>query len=338
MFTGGTITNGLNAQKSFPVAERLYLFNQGDNKINATGCWENDGYSLFNGKTINRGNNPHVLGYNLKITSPGNGQSACVLMGTQISIPANLKRYLVVEAKVSSQAAAADFSIILSKSKEITDDSATAYYSFSFKELFLKYYIDLSELSGFTRAYVSIAGGALANWTSGAELEIRRLYLTEERQQHIVPLYNRGPDFNSYVEGGDADFLVGWEGHSDSYDEAATLETGDILLQASASKGSYARTIRGVDLNKIGKLNVLVDVIEYPTSGNGSPFLYLCLLDETGTEIGFKRSVISATGTKQLMSAYMEMRNNNQLRSKNRIGVRVTQGVTAKLYGVWIEQ
>lgn len=338
MFTGGTITNGLKAQKSFPVAERLYLFNQGDNKINTTGCWENEGYSLFNGKTINRGYNPHVLGYNLKITSPGNGQSACVLMGTQISIPANLKRYLVVEAKVSSQAAAADFSIILSKTKEISDDSSTAFYSFSFKELFLKYYIDLSELSGFTRAYVSIAGGALANWTSGAELEIRRIYLTEERQQHIVPIYNRGQDFNSYVEGGDADFLIGWEGHGDSYDEAATLEAGDILLQATETKGSYARTIRSIDLNKIGKLNVLVDITEYPTTGSETPFLYLSILDENGTEIGFKRSAITATGTKQLMQAYMELKNNNLLRSKNRIGIRVTKGVTAKLYGVWIEQ
>ena len=337
MFTGGPITKGLKAQREFPVAERLYLFNQGDNKINATGCWENSGYSLFNGKTINRGYNVRNLGWNMKITSPGNGQSACVLLGTQISIPANLKRYLVVEAKVSSQAAASDFSIIISKSKELTDDSATAYYSLPLKELFLKYYIDFSELSGFTRAYISIAGGALANWTSGAELEIRRIYLTEEKQQHIVPLYNRGQDFNSYVEGGDADFLIGWEGYTagTTY-EAATLESGDILLEGSASKGSYARTIRSIDLNQIGKICAAIDVIEYPSAGTS--YLYFCVIDESGTEIGTIRTSIARTGVDQLQAGYMQIKNNNLLRSKNRIGIKTSSGVKAKIYGVWIVQ
>lgn len=337
MFTGGPITKGLKAQRVFSIAERLYLFNQGDNKINTTGCWDNTGYSLFNGKTVNRGYNVHNVGYNMKITSPGNGQSACVLMGTQISVPANARRYLVIEAKVTDQSAASDFSIILSKSKEITDDSSTAFYSFSFKETFLKYYIDLSELSNFTRAFVSVAGGVLANWSSGAELEIRRIYLTEDREQHIVPIYNRGQDFNTYSEGGDADFLVGWEGYTagTTY-EAATLETSDISLQGSSSKGSAARTIRSLDLNKIGKLCAEYEVIEMPSSG--SPKAYIALLDESGTEIGYIQTSITATGLTQASASYMQYRNNNMLRNKNRVAFKVSAGVTAKLYAVWIEQ
>ena len=339
MWIGGPITKGLRAQDKLVSDERIFLFSHGNNEVNLTQCWDQKGYSLYNGKTIVRGYNPHTLGSNMEIESTGVGTSQSVLLGTQISVPTNLKRFLVVEAKVSDDTAAADFAIVLSKTKALTNNVDTVFYTFSFKELFLKFYIDLSELSGFTRAYISIVGGAKLNWASGASLEVSKVYLTNYRHESIIPLYNRGNDFGTYVEGQDADALVGWEGYNagGSY-EAASLEDGYIDFAATASKQSWARILNARSFNEINRLCLDYEPYEVPA---GSPHIYINMQNAAGEPAIITSTLLNGAITQGTRTVgffnYLELRNSDILLAKNRLAVGTSAGLKIKLYGVWVD-
>ena len=119
MYRNGQITKGLSGQGIPAVEERIYLLNNGDNESDLTGGWDSEGYSLYNGKTIVRGHNRRSASSTLEISSPGIGQASCVLLGTQAPIPVNIKRYLVIEAKINDRTENHDHKVIISKSKEL---------------------------------------------------------------------------------------------------------------------------------------------------------------------------------------------------------------------------
>ena len=336
MFTNGYTTKGLKGLVNNPLEERKYLFRLGKNMPDASGGWSAAGYELYNGKTVQEGSNMRTANSRMNINSPGNGSNVCVLLGTGIAVPTLIKRYLVIEAVISDFTASNNYQIALSKTKELNDDSSTAFYSFAFQETTLKYYIDLSELSGFTRAYIAIMGGAMAAWTSGSVgLQINYIYLTDHREDSIVPLYNRGKDYSNRIEGEDADKLIGWEGYtgSETY-EAATLETNDILFEGTADKGSGVVTTRAVDISKMGSLKVLFETLELPAGGTST--LTVIVKDQNGTNLYNAETNITSIGKATKSMLYFTLK--QYILEKNKIAITFGAGTKAKVYAVWIEQ
>lgn len=336
MFTSGYITRGLKGIVTNPLEKRIFLYRSGKNMPEKTGCWSADDYSIFNGKTIQAGSNLRIVGSIMTISSPGNGSPTCVLLGTGIAVPVLQKRYLVVEAIISDRTAAENYKIILSKTKEITDDSSTVFYAFSFQETTLKYYIDLNELSGFTKAYIAIAGGATANWTKGSvNLQIKNIYLTDNRFDSIVPLYNRGNDYSNYSEGMDADYLIGWEGYPASASMVpGTLETGYMMLESTADKASGVLMTRSFDIGKCSNIKIKYEITELPETGTKE--LVTHILAESGSNLHDITETLTNTGTFTKNITYNAAKNG--LRLKNKIGITASAGVKAKIIAVWFEQ
>lgn len=335
MFTNGNISKGLKGINPNPVKERQYLYRYGKNLPEASGGWSASGYELYNGKTIQEGGNLRVANSLMTITSPGNNSNKCVLLGTGIAVATLSKRYLVVEAVTSDNTAASNFQIILSKSKELNDDSSTVFYSFAFQETSLKYYIDLSELSGFTRAYIAIAGGATANWSAASvNLQVKSVYLTDYRNDSIIPLYNRGKDYSTRSEGDDADKLIGWEGYTAGTTYVAgTLESNDMLLESTADKGSAVTMTRAADISKMSALKILYDVIELPASN--STTLTAIIKDEDGGNLYDSETTITSLGRGTKSMSYSLLK--SYLRNKNKVAIIAGAGAKIKVYAVWEE-
>ena len=339
MHTNGYITKGFSTKTQYEIEERIYLFKNGNNMPNITGYWGKQNYELYNGKTIIEGNISLGPGGVLAINSPGNGSSTCVLLGTSVPVSLTSKRYLVIEAKVSDINAAQDFNIIVSRSKELSDDSSTVFYSFAFKTIDLKFYIDLSELTNLTRAYIAIAGGATQNWRTGStSLSIKGIYLTDVRySSNLLPIYNRGQDFNSPIERGDADYLIGWEGVSGQANFVpGTLEDGYISLIATSTKDSAVQTIRSIDINALRTFNVLFEVTELVESdyGNGHTLGIELLINEQGDVGNYVAQSFNSIGKYKFSITRTFIA--NWIKNKNKIRVRAGS-LKVKIYAIWIE-
>ena len=335
MFTNGYTTKGIKGLSNNPIEKREYLYRLGNNLPDASGGWSASGYELYNGKTIEEGRNLRIANSQMLIGSPGNGSNKCILLGTGISIPTLIKRYLVIEARISNAAAADNYKIALSKTKELNDDSSTVFYSFPFQETKLKCYIDLSELSGFTRAYIAITGGAMATWTDGTvSLQIDNIYLTNHREDTIIPLYNRGQDYSNWIEKEDTNKLIGWEGYTAGTTYVAgTLESNDMLLESAVDKGSGVVMTRAADISKMSALKILYDVIELPASN--STTLTAIIKDEDGTNLYNAETTITSLGRGTKSMSYSLLK--SYLRNKNKVAIIAGAGAKIKVYAVWEE-
>lgn len=332
MYTNGPITKGFNGLEIPGIAERIYLFEEGNNKADLTGCWDSSGYSLFNSKTIVNGHNTRTNANRLAIVSPGLGQPQCVLMGTQAPIPTKIKRYLAIEAQISDQYAASDFKVIISKQKALAEDTTTRYFHLGYQEEYLKFYIDLSELADFTQAYIAIAGGALGEyWNHAATLNITRIYLTNKRDDNIRLLYNRGNDYSSYSAGQNAGTLVGWEAVTGDIYVAPTFESEDIDLAATDTKVCAIKTTRNVNLDQISGIYAYIDVYEKP---EGTQYIDLKLSDEGGWHtdtIVLGKQVVE-------WSHYALSQYYGSMMGERKITISAETGIQMKIYAIWIEQ
>lgn len=337
MHTNGYTTKGFSTKTQYEIEERIYLFKNGNNMPNITGYWGKQNYELYNGKTIMEGDLSPGPGGVLAINSLGNGSSTCVLLGTSVPVSLTSKRYLVVEAKVSDINAAQDFNVIVSRSKELSDDSSTIFYSFAFKTLDLKFYIDLSEITSLTKAYIAIAGGAMQNWrTGGTSLSVKSIYLTDIRyNSSILPFYNRGQDYNSPIERGDADYLIGWESAPSQYYEPMTLESDYVSLIPSFAKPAGVQTIRSLDINALTSLNILFEITEIVEEENNNHHIAIQLLNEQGEAIGVSTSYsYQSTGVQKVSLTRTYIANNIQSKNKVRVYAR---GLKVKIYAIWMQ-
>ena len=341
MFTNGNISKGLNAQEPLEIAERIYLFNQGDNEINMTECWSSKGYSLNNGIFIQDGTNlrqPFSGGY---ISVEKSGYYAQIL-GTQKPVPANTRRFLVVEGWISEEVQNQNaFAIILSRQKELAyTGGSTRYYNPQFKEQKLKFYIDISEL-GWDRMYIAIGASTEAGKMigEGQTLFVSKVYLTDERYKSVVPLYNRGNDYSEYVTGQEYGTLVGWEAYTPGSGEESDYETPTFgseyieLKTVSSNTKCRAVTSNLVDLTRIRQIGVLMDVVSIPSSG--TPQVKLIIGERTFAQD------ITYTGDNIIMYTYEELVDPITGRvnlSPLTIGIETTGLLDVKVLAAWIEQ
>lgn len=202
MFTNGNISRGVKAQKKMSTEERIYLYCRGRKNVGVTGGWETADYSnQINARLLTSPKERDVYNNWSDVTrwfifpSPSASQqtSNCFAIGTRMQIDTGLRRYLVIEGKAEANSSV-DFAVKLSRTKDLEDDGL---YSLEFGTDYKKRYIDLREdgnISGM-RYVVLIAG--ISGWTNPTEYDIRRVYLTDEKESDIEVLYNRGDNSNT---------------------------------------------------------------------------------------------------------------------------------------------
>lgn len=201
MFTNGNISRGINTQKRMGTEERIYLYCRGRKNAGVTGGWETAGYSNeINARVISNPKERATLNSWIDTTSwfifpsPSASEqtSNCFVIGTRMQIDTSLKRYLVIEGKAGINSAT-DMTVKLSRTKDLEDDGQ---YNLEFETEYRKRYIDLREdgnISGMR--YIVLAAG-LNGWTNPTEYDIKRVYLTNQKESDIEVLYNRGDNKN----------------------------------------------------------------------------------------------------------------------------------------------
>lgn len=342
MYTDGRITKGLNGTGTPETAERIYLYNEGNNETNLTSGWSADGYVVIdsgNYITVLEGENTRQQYNNntpMVIASPGNQQRKAVLLGTNARVPIGSKRYLVVEAKTEGGNPNSNFCIILSQIKRLTKD-----YSGNPTKIitppdgvYTKWIYDLNYdgISSWPRAYVSIVGGFRNAWDDGGvQVLISKVYLTDNIDDGIIPLYNRGNDFSEYAEGQNAGTLVGWESGASAstpdYIDPTFADT-HIVLASTGSKYSVAKTSRQFNNTDMSKICVLVNVI---SKSSADSFIALIVGEH---EISIN---IDSTGTRVLEWSYSMIKLIGEIGTKT-IQIKAGLGITAKVISVWMEK
>lgn len=260
MFTNGSISRGVKAQKKMNTEERAYLFCRG--RINET----TDGFTIagyendYNAKTIETA---QVI---VKDATAGDGteeiyffapnSNKIKMIGTDAPMLIN-KKYLVIEASANSVDSQGHNHIYikLSRTKTIGDDGDL--YIFELGPEYKKYYIDMSEsqISGFR--FVSIMTGLLEETTLVAK--VKRIYFTNEKNPPILELFN-GTDASNY----------GWQGTTGKMgtDTPATIENGYILFNNSGNASSV-KTTKYIELGGYKNVCIAYEATEVATDYAG---------------------------------------------------------------------
>ena len=352
MYTNGNITKGLKAQEIPQTEERIYLYNYGDSEINMTDGWKADGYVVPDSLSSSGANKVIIPGDNtgdndetgiIEIRSPGLGHRECVLLGTQVPIPAHVKRFLVIEATIDIYTGTItqvrnDLDVVLATNRNFSQGNRK-YYHLNFEEQKLKFYIDLTEVE-WNQVYVAVGGGIqFSTWDSDVRLQISRIYLTNEKSTAIRPLYNRGNDYSQYSFGQDYGTLVGWQGHEQGTGETTTyvapvFETGYIEVASTNNDACRAETIRTVETKKTRKTCAYVEVTELPAAGN--PKLQLTWGSSRSGTVS-KTIEVSSTGKIMIELTHAEMYAAWNA-AEAYLGIETSGGLKAKVYAVWTEQ
>lgn len=271
MFTNGNISRGVKAQKKMSTEERIYLYCRGRKNVGVTGGWETTNYSNeINARLLTEPNEqqtfvgPDVTRWFI-FPSPSASQqtSNCFAIGTRMQIDTGLRRYLVIEGKAGANSSV-DFAVKLSRTKDLEDDGL---YSLEFGTDYKKRYIDLREdgnISGMR--YVVLMAG-INGWTNPTEYDIKRVYLTDEKESDIEVLYNRGDNSNTAM----------WEADTSSASyQAPVFQTDYIEMYPDAGKTCNIKTGRllknvyektyvgilydGVEINSEAQSGLYVDI------------------------------------------------------------------------------
>lgn len=259
MFTNGNISRGVKAQKIMSTEERIYLYCRGRKNVGVTGGWETADYTnQINARLLTSPKEREI--YNnwpdatrwFIFPSPSASQqtSNCFAIGTRMQIDTGLRRYLVIEGKAGANSSV-DFAVKLSRTKDLEDDGL---YSLEFGTDYKKRYIDLREdgnISGM-RYVVLIAG--INGWTNPTEYDIKRVYLTDEKENDIEVLYNRGDNSNTAM----------WEADTSSASyQAPVFQTDYIEMYPDAGKECGIITGRVLkNLYEKQRVGVLYDGVE----------------------------------------------------------------------------
>lgn len=280
MFTDGNISRGVKAQKKMSTEERVYLYCRGRKNVGLTGGWETADYSNeINARLLTSPKERDVYNNWSDVTrwfifpSPSASQqtSNCFAIGTRMQIDTGLRRYLVIEGKAGANSSV-DFAVKLSRTKDLEDDGL---YSLEFGTDYKKRYIDLREdgnISGM-RYVVLIAG--INGWTNPTEYDIRRVYLTDEKESDIEVLYNRGDNSNT----------ASWETDMRAINaQAPVFQTDYIEMYPDAGKTCAIITGRVLkNLYEKQRVGVLYDGVEINSEAQSG--IYYAIYNPNGDYI-----------------------------------------------------
>lgn len=280
MITNGNISRGVKAQKRMSTEERIYLYCRGRKNVGVTGGWETSDYSNeINARILTTPQEREALYNWTDITrwfifpSPSASQqtSNCFAIGTRMQIDTGLRRYLVIEGKAGANSSV-DFAVKLSRTKDLEDDGI---YNLEFGTDYRKRYIDLREdgnISGM-RYIVLLAG--INGWTNPTEYDIKRVYLTDEKESNIEVLYNRGDNPNAAMWEADMSSIIA---------QAPVFQTDYIEMYPDAGKECAIKTGRLLK-NVFEKqyVGILYDGIEINQEAQSG--VYYQVVTQGGTQI-----------------------------------------------------
>lgn len=286
MFTNGYISRGINTQKRMSTEERIYLYCRGRKNVGVTGGWETAGYSNeMNARVPEAPKERDTLNSWADVTrwlifpSPSASEQAsnCFVIGTCMQIDTSLKRYLVIEGKAGINSAT-DMTVKLSRTKDLEDDGQ---YNLEFETEYRKRYIDLREdgnISGMR--YIVLATG-LNGWTNPTEYDIKRVYLTNEKESDIEVLYNRGDNKNIAMWQESSRSQVSPVFQNDCIDMYSTDNRGCEIITARNIKNLHEKKYlgilyNGIEINSEAQSGILFSIIEAATgtqraSGGNKP-------------------------------------------------------------------
>ena len=330
MFTNGNISRGVKAQKKMNTEERVYLYCRGRKNIGLTGGWETDSYSNeINARILKSPSERDVTNSQADVTrwfifpSPSASEqtSNCFAVGTRMQIDTGLRRYLVIEGKAGANSSV-DFAVMLSRTKDLDDDGL---YYLEFETEYRKRYIDLREdgnISG-TRYIVLLAG--INGWNNPTEYDIKRVYLTDEKESDIEILYNRGDNSNTAM----------WEvDMSPLQSQAPVFQTDYIEMYPDAGKTCNIITGRNIkNVNENHYLGILYEGVEVQQEESG---IYFTLTTSNGQYItsgGWK----PAAGINRV---FFRMENyNGPLIQPGEYKIRVSVGLShkIKILAIWMQ-
>ncbi len=283
MASGGNITRGYKAQKEMPIKERIYLYCRGRRNPNITGGWESKGYS-------NEINTRDIIAPSERVGGEGSWPNAgswfifpepnaseqagkCFVIGTQVPVNLDAKRYLVIEAKAATSGGTG-LAVKLSRTKELDDDGL---YIIPFNTTeYKKEFIDLRADGNITgNRYVVLTAG-LNGWTTPSEFDIKRVYLTNEKEDGDIEItYNRGDNISL------------WENKPDGNINpiAPVFDTDHIEMYSADNRYCAMRTARVfTNLGNKRRLGILYNGIEINEEATSS--LYFAIENaDTGTNL-----------------------------------------------------
>ena len=259
MFTNGNISRGVKAQKKMSTEERIYLYCRGRKNVGVTGGWETADYTnqinarlLISPKERDVANNAADTTRWFIFSSPSASQQTtnCFTIGTRMQIDTGLRRYLVIEGKAGANSSV-DFAVKLSRTKDLEDDGL---YSLEFGTDYKKRYIDLREDANISGMRYVVLMAGINGWTNPTEYDIRRVYLTDEKESDIEVLYNRGDNSNT----------ASWEADMRSViAQAPVFQTDYIEMYPDAGKTCAIITGRALkNLYEKQRVGVFYDGIE----------------------------------------------------------------------------
>ena len=330
MFTDGNISRGVKAQKKMSTEERVYLYCRGRKNTGLTGGWETADYSNeINARLLTSPKERDVYNNWSDVTqwfifpSPSASQqtSNCFAIGTRMQIDTGLRRYLVIEGKAGANSSV-DFAVKLSRTKDLEDDGL---YSLEFGTDYKKRYIDLREdgnISGMR--YVVLMAG-INGWTNPTEYDIRRVYLTDEKESDIEVLYNRGDNSNT----------ASWEADMRAINAQAPVFQNDYIeMYPDAGKSCEIITGRVLkNLYEKQRVGVLYDGVEINSEVESG--LYYTICNPNGDYI-ISAGYMPASG---LNRAFFSITRNQEPFQPGDYKVRISVGLShkIKILAIWLE-